>query len=99
MSATTLAITFLVAVMTRLTVVAATDATDQLAGFPSSTNGGILMVTVGGIAVVVAVLVAVRTWKAGRPKTVELHEVMISPNRPAGERSDTKKHFVYTAHI
>ena len=57
------------------------------------------MVTVGGIAVVVAVLVAVRTWKAGRPKTVELHEVMISPNRPAGERSDTKKHFVYTAHI
>uniref|UniRef100_M4BU49 RxLR effector candidate protein n=1 Tax=Hyaloperonospora arabidopsidis (strain Emoy2) TaxID=559515 RepID=M4BU49_HYAAE len=96
MPATKLAITFLVAVMVRLSTIAATDVRSSLT---SATNGGILTVTVGGIAVVVAVLVAVKTWKAGRPKNVELHEVIISPNRPAGERSYTKKHFVYTAHI
>lgn len=102
MDASKLLIAFLVAVMVLLSTVSAIDVRN-LADSPSAANGGIPIAAVAGVAaaaaVAVVILVVIKLRSSGRPKNLELHEVVISPSQPAAQPLSTKKQFVYTAHI
>ena len=96
-----LSIAFLVAVMVLLSTVTAIDIRNL--DSPSVASKGLPIAAVVGIAAAVAVtvmlLVVIKVQSSGRPKDLELHEVVISPNQPAEHPLSTKKQFVYTAHI
>ncbi|ETI33344.1 hypothetical protein F441_19819 [Phytophthora nicotianae CJ01A1] len=104
MSSPTLSLVCCIVVAALLSTVCAAD-TRHLTDAPSSTNGGIPVAPVVGVAaaaavaVVILVAIKVRSSSGRRPKDPELHEVVISPSRPAGQPMSTKKQFVYTAHI
>ncbi|POM65078.1 Hypothetical protein PHPALM_19278 [Phytophthora palmivora] len=96
---------FLFAVVVLLSTVSAFDLR-QLTDAPTTSNGGIPIAAIGGIAaaaaVTVIVLIVIKVRGSGnirRPKDLELHEVVISPSQPAVQPLSTKKQFVYTAHI
>ncbi|KAF1788096.1 hypothetical protein JG688_00009642 [Phytophthora aleatoria] len=105
MSSLKRSLSFCIIVVALLSTVCAAD-TRHLTDSPSTTNGGIPVAPVVGVAaaaavaVVILVTIKVRSSSGGRrPKDLELHEVVISPSQPAAQAMSTKKQFVYTAQI
>ncbi|KAF1782808.1 hypothetical protein GQ600_24532 [Phytophthora cactorum] len=87
----------LIIVVALLSTVCAAD-TRHLTDSPSTTNGGIPVAPVVGVAAAAAVAVVILVT-IKEAKDLELHEVVISPSQPAAQAMSTKKQFVYTAQI
>ncbi|KAF1782811.1 hypothetical protein GQ600_17559 [Phytophthora cactorum] len=90
MSSLKRSLSFYIIVVALLSTVCAAD-TRHLTDSPSTTNGGIPVAPVVGVAAAAAVAVVILD--------LELHEVVISPSQPAAQAMSTKKQFVYTAQI
>ncbi|KAG6583205.1 uncharacterized protein IUM83_06083 [Phytophthora cinnamomi] len=74
------------------------DAGNSVASIPLGAVVGIA--AAAAVAVVLLVVIKVRgSGSDRRPKSLELHEVVISPSQPAAQPLSTTKQFVYTAHI